>query len=184
MCESIVYQLLAVGPEKELPLLDVKRAVALSRIFRLSVQPTITAVSFPDPMGNQSKRTQEIFPADSIFPYILGNSQYLTKCGLKIQISDDRAGISLTKPAGSYPDIFKFVNQAPEFLFFWLPWNTKEILAQKILIYKTCLIFISPPFILFSFPSHKKFCQIQSQNQLDKTTTHRDGLKRDTSGAL
>lgn len=100
-----------MGPEKELPLLEVKRTVVLSGIFRFRVKPTITTVSFPDPVGNLKKRTWEIFPADPTFPYMSGSSQYLTKSGLKINPSDDgRAEVPLTKPYRGDIDIFEFVS--------------------------------------------------------------------------
>lgn len=41
-----------MGLEKEFPLREVKRSVALSRIWRFKVKPKATAVSFPDPVGS------------------------------------------------------------------------------------------------------------------------------------
>lgn len=96
-----------MGPEKEFPLLELKRTVALNRILRLRVRPKVTAVSFQDLIG--SERSWENFPTGPTFPHV--RKQYLTKCGLEINTSGDgRVEISLTKPDNSYPDTSEFVS--------------------------------------------------------------------------
>ena len=90
-----------------MPLLEVKRTMALSRIMRLRIRPKVAAVSFQDLIGGE--RSRENFPIGSTFPHV--RKQCLTKCGLEINTSGDgRVKISVTKPDSSYPDTSELVN--------------------------------------------------------------------------
>ena len=48
-----------------MPLLEVKRTMALSRIMRLRIRPKVAAVSFQDLIGGE--RSRENFPIGSTF---------------------------------------------------------------------------------------------------------------------